>query len=243
MSTNRITGIAFISFLFSIAGIVISFLTIKEDVTSTAHTIFEYFPMKYGVVPSETWQGAIILGIFTTVLQVITANIVFSKKFPLPVWLVALAGLTASLLFDNWTDIVFRSNNLTGNLQVAIVTTVAFYTLGSEIMQSLSWLVLLATWRPAISDFMWGVAKAQAGFSSISREWGSFRRAANNKELKERIPNYSEPNRGDSKGNGGNPPKPFTFPNFSAKSGQGKPNIPPHFVQRPEDKGKTNRGN
>lgn len=220
--TNKITGVAFISFLFSIAGIVISTLTIKEDVTSTAHTIFEYFPSQYGVVPSETWEGAIILGIFTTVLQVITANVVFSKRFSVSVWSVAALGLVASLLFDNWTDVVFRSNNLTGNLRIAIVTTVAFYTLGSEIMQSLSWLVLMATWRPAISDFMWGAAKIQAGLSSIGQEWGSFRRAASNKE-KERIPEQNRVNI----------PNPGVFRNFQGKGGQ---NLPKHFIQGQKDK-------
>lgn len=187
---KKITGLAFISFLFSIAGIVISTMTIREDVTSTAHTIFEYFPFKYGVTPSSTWEGALILGLFTTVLQVVAASVAFNKNFGIDMRGVAAVALILGLGFDNWTDVVFRSGNLTGDLTVAIVTTVAFYTLGSEIMQSLSWLVLLATWRPAISDIMWGLARFSAGISSIGREWKRFQSAAGNKENSER-------NRGD----------------------------------------------
>src|SRR5688572_4764136 len=183
---NKFAGLALITFAFAVAGIVISSLTIKEDVISTAHTIFEYFPMKYGVTPATTWDGAVVLAVFTSVLQVVAASVAFSK-FSLSNRVVAGLALVLSLGFDNWTDVVFRSGNLTGNLQIAWVTTLAFYTAGSEIMQGLSWLVVLSTWRPAISDFMWGLSRFEAGISSISGEWSSFQRAARNKEGSERF--------------------------------------------------------
>ena len=184
---KRITGLAFISFVFSIAGIVISALLLKEDVISTAHTIFEYFPQRYGVTPSSTWEGAIILGVFTSVLQVIAANVAFSKNFSNASRAVALFSFVASCVFDNWTDVVFRSGQLSGDVRIAIVTTLAFYTLGSEVTQGLSWLVFASLWRLAISDFMWAASKTSAGFGSISSEWRSIQRAT------QRKPNESLP--------------------------------------------------
>ena len=178
---KRITGLAFISFVFSIAGIVISALLLKEDVISTAHTIFEYFPLRYGVTPSSTWEGALILGVFTSVLQVIAANVAFSRNFSKAARVVAFVSFVASCVFDNWTDVVFRSGNLQGDMRIAIVTTLAFYTLGSEVTQGLSWLVFASLWRAAISDLMWALAKTSAGFGSIQSEWRSISRATQNK--------------------------------------------------------------
>lgn len=186
MNNKRLMGISLISFFASIAGIVVSFMLIKEDVTSTAHTLFEYFPLKFGVIPSATWTGAIILGVFTSILQVVAASVAFSKQFSTTNRILAFVAFLFSCYFDNWTDVVFRSGNLTGDVRIATVTTLAFYTFGSEVTQGLSWLVFASNWRSAISDIMWGWAKVQAGFSSISSEWKSFQRAANNKESKDR---------------------------------------------------------
>jgi len=191
---RKITGLAAISFIFAIAGIVISALLLKEDVTSTAHTIFEYFPSRYGVTPSSTWSGAIILGIFTSVLQVVAASVAFSNKFSGSTRGIAFLVLVSSVVFDNWTDVVFRSGNLTGDMRVAFATTLAFYTLGSEIAQGLSWLVFVGTWRVAFSDIMWGLAKFGAGWSSIGSEWSRFKRAAYNKEYNKE---YTEKNDSD----------------------------------------------
>lgn len=180
---KKFFGVSLISFLASVAGIIISFLLLKEDVISTAHTVFEYFPSRYGVTPSTSWDGAIILGVFISVLQIVSASVAFSNKFSLPWRALAGASLLLSGLFDNWTDIVFRSGNLTGDTQIAIITTLAFYTFGSEITQGLSWLVLMTAWRPAISDFMWGWAKFIAGMASINGEWKHFKKAAYGKEF------------------------------------------------------------
>lgn len=199
MRNTKITGLAFISFLFSIAGIVVSALLLREDVTSTAHTLKDYFPLRYGVTPSSTWEGALILGLFTSILQVIAANVAFSGKFSNTARGVAAISLISSVVFDNWTDVVFRSGNLTGDIRVAYATTIAFYTLGSEVTQGLSWLVFVGTWRAAISDLMWGAAKFGAGFGSIKGEWNSFQRAAKNKEYSQKdsdnspfTPNYQQ---------------------------------------------------
>jgi hypothetical protein len=186
MSNGKLMGISLISFFASIAGIIVSFLLIQEDVTSTAHTLFEYFPSQFGVIPSSTWTGAILLGVFTSILQVVAASVAFSNRFANPSRVMAFVSFIFACYFDNWTDIVFRSGNLTGNVRIATITTLAFYTFGSEITQGLSWLVFANNWRSAISDIMWGSAKVQAGFSSIKSEWANFQRAAINKENKDR---------------------------------------------------------
>lgn len=186
MSNGKLMGISLISFFAALAGIVVSFLLIREDVTSTAHTLFEYFPLKFGVTPSSTWSGAIILGIFTSILQVVAASVAFNKQFSTSNRVLAFLTFVFACYFDNWTDVVFRSGNLTGDVKIATITTLAFYTFGSELTQGLSWLVFAHNWRSAISDIMWGWAKVQAGFNSISVEWTNFQRAATNKESKDR---------------------------------------------------------
>ena len=189
---KKIVGLAFVSFLAAIAGIVISAFLIKEDVTSTAHTIFEYFPLKYGVIPSSTWEGAITLGIFITVFQVVASSVAMSDRFSMTSRGVGFMSFLAACAFDNWTDVVFRSGNLSGDLEVAIVTTLSFYTFGSEVLQGLSWLVFISTWRTALSDFMLGVARFQAGVNSIGAEWKRFQGAAHRKENKERFADSQE---------------------------------------------------
>lgn len=186
MSNGKLMGISLISFFAAIAGIVVSFLLIREDVTSTAHTLFEYFPSKFGVTPSSTWAGAIILGAFTSILQVVAASVAFNKQFASANRVLAFVAFVFACYFDNWTDVVFRSGNLTGDVKIATITTLAFYTFGSEITQGLSWLVFVNNWRSAVSDIMWGWAKVGAGFRSMSAEWENFKRAAINKENKDR---------------------------------------------------------
>lgn len=199
---KKFFGVSLISFLAALAGIVISFLLLKEDIISTAHTVFEYFPSQYGVTPSTSWDGAIILGVFISILQIVSASVAFSNKFSIPWRILAGISLFLSGVFDNWTDIVFRSGGLTGNTQIAIITTLAFYTFGSEITQGLSWLVLVTAWRPAISDLLWGMAKFEAGLASISGEWKHFKKAAYGKEFhneekteKKVTQVFSDPNR------------------------------------------------
>lgn len=206
MNKTRITGLALISFAFAIAGIIISALLLREDVVSTAHTLKDYFPAQYNVTPASTWEGAITLGLFISVLQVVAANVAFSGRFSTTSRAVAIVGLISAVVFDNWTDVVFRSAYLTGNIKVAYVTTFAFYTFGSEVLQGLSWLVFVSTWRSAISDFMWGLAKFGAGFGSIRGEWNSFQRAAKNKEFSNNAP-------------GNENKKPYT-PSFPSQSNQ-----------------------
>lgn len=186
MSNGKLMGISLISFFAAVAGIVVSFLLIREDVTSTAHTLFDYFPSRFGVTPSSTWSGAIILGVFTSILQVVAASVAFNKQFSASSRVLAFVAFVFACYFDNWTDVVFRSGNLQGDVGIATVTTLAFYTFGSEITQGLSWLVFVNNWRSAISDIMWGWAKVGAGFQSINAEWANFQRAATNKENKDR---------------------------------------------------------
>lgn len=184
--TKKFVGLSIIAFVASIAGILVSFLTLREDVISTAKTLFEYFPASYGVTPAVNWEGAIILAVFTSVLQIVSASVAFSSKYSPLTRIGAIITLIASAWFDNWTDVVFRSGYLTGDTKIATVSTLAFYTFGSEITQSLSWLVFLNIWRLAISDVMWGTARLVAGYKSIAEEWGRFKSAAHRAERRER---------------------------------------------------------
>lgn len=212
-NNKKFTGVSLLSFVAAIAGVVISTLLLKEDVLSTAKTLYEYFPNTYGVIPSSTWQGAVILGLFISVLEIISASVAFSDKFNINTRFLAGATLLVSGFFDNWTDVVFRSGYLAGNLKVATISTFAFYTFGSEITQSLSWIIIFTVWRSAISDLLWGYARFIVGMSSIGSEWKRFRNAAYNKEKPEDnvhqpwIPTYP-PVRFDGKVNkNGNQPK------------------------------------
>lgn len=230
MRNTKITGLALISFVFAIAGVIVSALLLREDVTSTAQTLLNYFPERYGVTPSSTWEGALILGLFTSILQVIAANVAFSNKFSNTARGVAAISLISSVVFDNWTDVVFRSGNLTGDIRVAYATTFAFYTAGSEVTQALSWLVIVGTWRAAISDFMYGAARFGAGFSSIRSEWQNFKRAARNQE-----------NRNNTPGNDNKNPYTPSFPSQSNQN-QNKPHVfKPYGNQPPRSDTKTRK--
>jgi hypothetical protein len=218
---KKLHGFSLLSFIAALAGIVISFLLLKEDILSTAKTVFEYFPARYGVIPSATWEGAIVLGLFTSVLQVVSASVMFSDRFSNGVRWLAAASFATSCYFDNWTDIIFRSGNLTGDVTIATITTLAFYTFGSEITQGLSWLVATALWRPAISDLLMAIAKTVAGFKSIGSEWGRFQHAAMNQENKERYGNGNEQKKPST------PVTPWQPPN-----GGGSKPVSPVFDQR-----------
>jgi hypothetical protein len=177
-------GVSVIVFLAGIAGMIISATLLKEDVLSTAYTLFNFFPERYGVVPSSTWNGAIYLGVFVSVTQIVAGGVMLKKELPLAVRIVGLVLLVLSVPFDAWTDIVFRSKNLTGDMQVAMVTTIAFYTFGSEIMQTLSWIIIFTTWRQAVREMMWISARGAAGFRSIRTEWPTIVRSASTQEQK-----------------------------------------------------------
>ena len=178
-------GLTLISLIAAIAGVIVSFSLLKEDVLSTAKTLFEYFPANFGVQPAMTWTGAIYLGIFVSVTQVVSASVASRKELSKAVRWTAGILLVLTIPFDAWTDIVFRSGNFTGDPLVAIVTTIAFYTFGSEIMQSLSWLIILTSWRQGVRELMWFAAKGIEGFKSIKTEWPTIRRNTRNQEMRD----------------------------------------------------------
>lgn len=227
MTKKIIMGLALVSFLASLAGVIISTLLLKEDVTSTAHTVFEYFPLKFQVKPAETWEGAMILGYFTSVLQIVAASIMFSNYFSNRTRWSAAFAFVLSCFFDNWTDVVFRSGNLLGNIPVAIISTLSFYTVGSEVMSGFSWLVLFTFWRRAVSDLMWGLAMFNAGIRSIGSEWSRFVKAANTKEGRDRS---GDPTSSSSAGS--YMPKP---PYGSNSSPQNKKAFTPFRPSQPEE--------
>lgn len=179
--TKQVTVLLFAA---SIAGVVISFLLLKEDIMSTANTLTIYFPMQFNVTPSSEENGW-ILGLFISVIQIVSAGVMMSEYFSkLTRWMSAIMLLIA-LPFDAWTDIVYRSGYLAGNIPVAVATTIAFYTFGSEIMQSLSLMVFFTLWRQALADIFWGVSYAVEQIKTIAPEVASFRQAANRLAIRE----------------------------------------------------------
>lgn len=177
-------GLTLISLIAAIVGVIVSFSLLKEDVLSTAKTLFEYFPAKFGVQPAMTWDGAIYLGIFVSVMQVVSASVASRKELAKSILWTARFLFALSMPFDAWTDIVFRSGNFTGNAVVATVTTISFYTFGSELLFSLSCLIVLTSWRQGVRELMWFAALGIEGIKSISTEWRVIVRSAHNSEQK-----------------------------------------------------------
>lgn len=184
-NTRKSNSLVLILLVAAVVGVYISYTLLQEDVLSTAKTLFEYFPARFGVTPASTWDGAILLGWFVTVTQIVAAGVAFRKGLPIPVRIGAGLLLALSLPFDCWTDVVERSARFTGDIRIAIITTVSFYTFGSETMQSLSWLVIFTTWREGVREAMWVSAKVWSGITSIAPEWQSIRRMADNKEQRD----------------------------------------------------------
>jgi len=178
-------GLTLISLIAAIAGVIVSFSLLKEDVLSTAKTLFEFFPTNFGVQPAMTWEGAIYLGIFVSVTQIVSASVASRKELAKTIRYTAGFLLALSIPFDAWTDIVFRSGNFTGNPVVATVTTIAFYTFGSELMQSLSWLIVLTSWRQGVREMMWFFAKGIEGIKSVAPEWFTIVRNVRSQEMRE----------------------------------------------------------
>lgn len=174
-----------VAMLAAIAGVFVSFSLLREDVLSTAYTMFDYFPATFSVTPASTWNGAIRLGVFITVMQIVTATIMAQKQYNIWLRVGCFILFFISMPFDSWTDVVYRSDALTGNLPVAISTTFMFYTIGSEVLQSISWIVIFTTWRKAIREGMRLSAQVLEGFRSIRTEWNTIKRQAENIERRE----------------------------------------------------------
>ena len=136
--SNLIKKLSIILFVASVVGVIVSSLGMYDDVMSTAHTLQNYFPSKFGVTPSSTENGNIRLGVFISSVQIVAAAIVVSEHFSKKYRILAGVLLAVSIVFDAWTDIVFRSGYLTGNIPVAATTTIAFYTFGTEILDGFS---------------------------------------------------------------------------------------------------------
>lgn len=170
-----------IFFIASVVGIIVSSLGMYDDVMSTAHTLQIYFPITFGVTPSSTDGGNIRLGVFISVIQIITAAIALSDNFSKRYRFSAFVLLVVSVVFDAWTDIVYRSGYLTGNLAVASVTTIAFYTFGTEILSGFSIALFMMTWRQALADIAWNIAYSFNSLSTIAPEYRYFLQAAKRK--------------------------------------------------------------
>lgn len=178
----------------SIAGIVISASLLKEDVLSTAHTLTVFFPMAFGVTPAMTENGGIYLGIFISIAQIVGVAVFSASHFSKSIRAMAFVVVLLAVPFDAWTDIVYRSGYLSGNLMVATITTMAFYTLGSEIMQALSLALLVSVWRQGFTDTLWGIAYGWNSLGTMRREWLSFASAAKRMAERESLARVSEKN-------------------------------------------------
>ena len=175
---NRTKKFSVLFLVASIAGIVISASLLKEDVLSTAYTLTVFFPQAFGVTPAMTENGGVYLGIFISLAQIVGAAVAFAKQYSWSVRWMAFVVVFCAVPFDSWTDIVYRSGYLSGNLAVATITTVAFYTFGSEIMQTLSLTLFFSVWRQGLADILWGAVYGWSSLATMRKEAASFARAA-----------------------------------------------------------------
>lgn len=175
---DKIKGVVIIGFLGALAGVIVSMSLLYEDILSTANTIAEYFPVTFGVIPATTHNGAMIIGAFTSIAQIVGAVLGFNKSYDKKTRTIGKSFFFSFMIFDAWTDVVHRSGWFTGDLPIAISTTLVFYTLGSEFLQGLSWLIIGSTWRKTITEIMWGTNTFLHGMRTIRREWVSLSNAA-----------------------------------------------------------------
>ena len=179
----------------SIVGVIISASLLKEDVLSTAHTLTVFFPVAFGVTPAMTEEGGLYLGIFISIAQIVGVAVASSKNYNKALRLLAALIVLLAVPFDAWTDIVFRSGYLSGNLAVATVTTIAFYTFGSEIMQALSLALFFSVWRQGLADLQWGAVYGWHSLGTMKKEFGAFVAAAKRHADRESIARIAERNR------------------------------------------------
>jgi len=170
-----------IAFLVGLSVALLGTALIKEDIASTAETLFVYFPIRFGVTPSVTRTGAVFLGVFTSLVQAIAIGVATSKNFTTSTRISAGVLFIIFLPFDNWTDIVHRSGYLSGNIWVAVATTIIFYTFGSEVASGLGWLAVALFFRPALSQLMLIFASVGAFFKVLKTEWRNYTRVAANR--------------------------------------------------------------
>ena len=170
--------------LFAIATLAVGISLLRDDVLSTAETMYTYFPQEFGVYPAMDFTGAIVLGLFVSVVQMVSLVVATSPAFDKNVRVIAWIVYGILAFLDGWTDVIHRSNKLKGDVGVSVGVTLGFYTLGSEFSSSLAIAVIATFWRKATSDVLFGWAQISAFLSNIAREYSSYRRAANNRESK-----------------------------------------------------------
>ena len=164
--------------LSSIGAFIVSILALKEDIYSTAMTLLVYFPLEYNVQPVSDMLGANILAIMISLTQIVTIAIALNDDFPVSQRIVAALLYMFSMLFDGFTDVVFRSEYLTGNIYIAIGVTVGFFTFGAEMLSGFSGMLIGKFWRRGISDIMLHLARIKAFFNNVKKEQESYRRVA-----------------------------------------------------------------
>lgn len=169
--------------LFSAVALMItSLFMIKEDVYSTTMTLLVYFPLAFEVNPASDLIGALALGAFVSLTQVVTIAVALNDNFLQTTRIVSIVLYVCFMLFDGFTDITHRSQYLTGNIYVASAVTFAFYTMGAEILSGFSGLLISKYWRRGISDIMLFIAGIVAFFKNVAHEWSNYRRIAGKKE-------------------------------------------------------------
>lgn len=169
-------------FLGALGASIIGFGLLKDDVLSTAYTMLDYFPKTFGVRPASDFNSAIIIGLFFSFTQVAGLSAALTKEFGMKQRITGFVLFIAFMLGDNWTDVVYRSQYLTGDIWISILVTGTLYTVGSEFSSGIAIALMTHYWRPALSEFLMLFATIQAKIGVLGKEWGSFSRAAKNRE-------------------------------------------------------------
>ena len=186
MATSKIKNFlnnnAFIVSLIGLGLTILSAFLMVDDVMSTAETLYVYMPSEYGVIVVMTAQGSYIAGTFVTVSQIATILIWTNNEFDNKTRWSAFFAWVISMIIDNWTDIALRSSYFTGDIAIATISTLWFYTIGSELLSGIGLLLFTKYLRKGYSQAMFFIAKIGAFFSVQKKEWKINKGIANKKE-------------------------------------------------------------
>lgn len=227
-------------FLIGIAAAISGFSLLKEDVMSSAYTLLDYFPREFKVKPVSDLTGGIAVGLFFTFTQIAGLFAAMTKEFNIKVRWTGAILFVLFMLIDNWTDIVYRSQYLSGDLVVSVLVTGTIYTVGSEFSSGVAVALVSSFWRSALSEFLMFFAILKNKASSLGRDWKRYdeaaRRMEQRQENEERTrlgqdgrplvssDNQSRPNNNDNR-NVGSDRKPYSEkrPNLNVPSRMPEP--------------------
>jgi hypothetical protein len=96
----------------------------------------------------------------------------------------ATIGYIVFMVFDGFTDVTHRSQFLTGDIWVSVGITIAFYTLGAELLTGYSSMLVGQYWRRGVSDILLMLSSIIAFFKNVHKEWENYQRASKRREEK-----------------------------------------------------------